>query len=92
MTLRELLFKKGVIVDLKQVNVCCPFHADKNPSATLYTNSMKCWSKCQQVYHLNDFLGLYGKDAFGLEMASEPLPDPEEESNGKVVMFFGPAD
>ena len=39
-----------------------------------------------------DFQALFGRDSIGLEMGAEPLPDPEEEDNRKVVMFVGPED
>jgi hypothetical protein len=91
-TLRELLYKKGVISDLKQTTIKCPFHDDHTPSATLFTNTLKCWSKCGQTFKLQDFYTLYGIDAMGLQQAPEPLPEPEDEVHGKTVMFVGPAD
>ncbi|WP_342431096.1 CHC2 zinc finger domain-containing protein [Neobacillus sp. FSL H8-0543] len=32
----------------KQFNICCPWHADKNPSLTIYTesNTWHCWAGC----------------------------------------------
>lgn len=31
-----------------QFNICCPFHDDRNPSLTVYTdtNTFRCWSGC----------------------------------------------
>ena len=92
MTLRALLYQKGVISDLKQTQVRCPFHDDHNPSATLDTNTLRCWSRCNKTYHLIDFVSLYGKEAFALEMAPELIREEEAEDEQKVVMFIGPAD
>lgn len=92
MTLRELFVRKGLASSVHQESVCCPFHGDRTPSATLYANSLKCWSKCQRSYQLLDFSMLWGAEAAGLVV--DPTPDylPEEEGNEKVVMFVGPAE
>lgn len=34
----------------KRFNICCPFHNDRNPSFTVYTdtNTFRCWSGCNK--------------------------------------------
>ncbi|WP_310877587.1 CHC2 zinc finger domain-containing protein [Priestia megaterium] len=34
----------------KRFNICCPFHNDRNPSFTIYTdtNRFRCWSGCNE--------------------------------------------
>ena len=88
MTLRELLLKKGLIHTLNQRDMLCPFHDDHSPSATLFTNDMKCWSKCGRTYTLIDFQALFGPDAMGLTLAPEEADDrPQLDKPKKMTMF-----
>lgn len=91
MVLRDFLLKKGLISSRDQTSVCCPFHADRSPSASLFSNSLRCWSQCQRSFGLLDFQALYGAEA---QLEYDPTPDhlPEEEGHDKVIMFVGPSE
>jgi hypothetical protein len=86
--LREALLKTGRITDIRQTDMRCPFHPDRSPSATLYQNEMRCWSKCHRTYKLMDFQALLGP-GYLLDMSQAPDHPPEERPDiRKSVMFY----
>lgn len=86
MTLRQALLSKGLITSEGQTSMLCPFHDDHSPSASLYTNEMRCWSQCSRTYRLMDFQALLGPH-YPLEMAPEKVWEDDAGAD-KVVMFF----
>ena len=93
-TLREVLLRFHLIDSLEQRNMLCPFHADHSPSATLYTNTMRCWSKCNHTYGILDFMAKLGPGAADMLHDAEKYVPEEDigEAGQKVIMFIGPED
>jgi len=89
-TLRRFLLSIGWIQSLTQVQIKCPFHDDNNPSASLFVNDIRCWSKCGQSYGIIDFQAKFGVPAFNIVHSNELPPDASEDDGKKIVMFIGP--
>lgn len=46
------------LIDVKKGKCLCPFHNDRNPSATVKNNKLRCWSQCSKSF---DVIEVYRK-------------------------------
>lgn len=46
------------LIDVKKGKCLCPFHNDRNPSASVKNNKLRCWSQCGKSF---DVIEVYRK-------------------------------